>query len=279
MKPIIVGTDFSEGSYMALELAIDVANRFQSDIILIWARREKLLFNDEQLDVMTNLAQDKLKMLCDKYQPMMKYGELRWQITNGKVSSALATTASRELASMIIIGTNGASGFEKYVIGSQAARIVQDAPCPVLTVRQGYDFHKHLDCIVVPIRINANSRQKIPPAASMAKIFDSEVKILGLLDMKEDASALRTYVQQSVDYLDKEGVRYQTEIRPYSNYCDTVMAYCDEIKADLVVINTEQDRIISQFFLGTNAQQIVHRSQIPVLCIHPADYINVASKV
>jgi nucleotide-binding universal stress UspA family protein len=279
MKPIIVGTDFSEGSYMALELAIDVANRFQSDILLIWARREKLLFNDEQLDVMTNLAQDKLKMLCDKYQPLMKYGEIRWQITNGKVSSALATTASRELASMIIIGTNGASGFEKYVIGSQAARIVQDAPCPVLTVRQGYDFHKHLDRIVVPIRINANSRQKVPPAASMAKIFDSEVRVLGLLDMKEDASALRTYVQQSVDYLDKEGVRYQTEIRPYSNYCDTVMDYCDEIKADLVIINTEQDRIISQFFLGTNAQQIVHRSQIPVLCIHPADYINVAAKV
>ena len=114
MKPIIVGTDFSEGSYMALELAIDVANRFQSDIILIWARREKLLFSDEQLDTMTNLAEDKLQMLCDKYQPAMKYGKMRWQITNGKVAPALATTATRELASMIIIGTNGASGFEKY---------------------------------------------------------------------------------------------------------------------------------------------------------------------
>ena len=47
MKPIIVGTDFSEGSYVALELAVDVANRLQSDIILIWARREKLLFSNE----------------------------------------------------------------------------------------------------------------------------------------------------------------------------------------------------------------------------------------
>ena len=43
------------------------------------------------------------------------------------------------------------------------------------------------------------------------------------------------------------------------------------INADLVVINTEQDRIISQLFLGTNAQQIVHNSQLPVLCVHPAD--------
>ncbi len=279
MKPIIVGTDFSEGSYMALELAIDVANRFQSDIILIWARREKLLFSDEQLDTMTNLAQDKLQMLCDKYQPAMKYGKMRWQITNGKVAPALATTATRELASMIIIGTNGASGFEKYWIGSQAVRIVQDSPCPVLTVRQGYNFHKKLERIVVPLRVNANSRQKVPPAASMAKIFDSEVHILALLDMKEEEGTLKAYVQQAIDYLEKEGVEYKVETREYSNYCDTVMNYCDDIKADLVVINTEQDRIISQIFLGTNAQQIVHRSQIPVLCIHPADYINVASKV
>ena len=264
---------------MALELAVDVANRFQSDIILIWARREKLLFSDEQLSTMTNLAEDKMQMLCDKYQPLMKYGHIRWQISNGKVAPALATTATRELASMIIIGTNGASGFEKYWMGSQAVRIVQDSPCPVLTVRQGYDFHKHLDRIVVPIRVNANSRQKVPPAASMAKIFDSEVFLLGLLDTKEDQSDLRTYMQQSVDYLEKEGVRYHTETREYSNYCDTVLYYAEEINADLLVINTEQDRIISQIFLGTNAQQIVHRSQIPVLCIHPADYINVSARV
>lgn len=113
----------------------------------------------------------------------------------------------------------------------------------------------------------------------MAKIFDSEVHILALLDMKEEEGTLKAYVQQAIDYLEKEGVEYKVETREYSNYCDTVMNYCDDIKADLVVINTEQDRIISQIFLGTNAQQIVHRSQIPVLCIHPADYINVASKV
>ena len=279
MKSIIVGTDFSEGSYVALELAVDVANRLQCGIMLVWVKREKKLFTNDQLDMMTNLAKDKLEELCNKYSPMMKHGKIHNEILTGKVSTAIAEAAKRELSPMIIIGTNGASGFEKYFIGSQAARIVQDSPCPVLTIRQGYDFHKRLERIVCPIRVNANSRQKVPPAASIAKIFDSEVRILGLLDMKEDESALRTYVQQSVDYLEKEGIRYQTEIRPYSNYCDTVMAYCDDIKADLVVINTEQDRIISQIFLGTNAQQIVHRSQIPVLCIHPADYINVAAKV
>lgn len=279
MKPIIVGTDFSKGSYIALELAIDVANRFQSDIILIWARREKMLFSSEQIDTMSNLAEERLQELCDKYNPLMEHGKMRWQITNGRVAPALATTATRELASMIIIGTNGASGFEKYWMGSQAVRIVQDSPCPVLTVRQGYDFHKQLERIVVPIRVNSNSRQKVPPAATMARVFDSEVHVLGLLSTKEEESSLKTYVAQSTDFLEKEGVRYRVELRPYSNYCDTVLNYAEEVNADLLVINTEQDRFLSQIFLGTNAQQIVHRAQIPVLCIHPADYINVAARV
>ena len=279
MKSIIVGTDFSEGSFAALELAIDVANRMQCDILLVWVRREKLLFSGEQLDTMNNLAKDKLQMLCEKYRPLMKHGTIHSRIISGKVSTAIAETAKRELSPMIIIGTNGASGFEKYVIGSQAARIVQDAPCPVLTMRQGFDFHKKLERIVVPLRVNSNSRQKVPPAASMAKIFGSEVHILGLLDLKEEESALRTYISQSADYLEHEGVPYHFETRTYSTYSDTVLKYADEIQADMVIINTEQDRVISQFFLGTNAQQIVHKSQIPVLCIHPEDYINVAAKV
>ncbi len=279
MKSIIVGTDFSEGSYVALELAVDVANRLQCGILLVWVKREKKLFTSDQLEVMTHLAEDKLAELCKKYNPLMKHGTIHSSILTGKVSTAIAETAQRELAPMIVIGTNGASGFEKYFIGSQAARIVQDSPCPVLTMRQGYNFHKSLERIVCPIRVNANSRQKVPPAATMAKIFGSEVHVLGLLDLKEEESALRTYVGQSIDYLEKEGVPYHFEIRNYSSYSDTVLSYADEIKADLVIINTEQDKLISQFFLGTNAQQVVHKSQIPVLCIHPADYINVAAKV
>ena len=279
MKSIVVGTDFSEGSFVALELATDIANRMQCDLHLVWVRREKMLFTGEQMDMLTKLATDKLQELSEKYSPLMTAGNLNYSIVNGRVSTALAEVARREMSPLIVIGTNGASGFERYVIGSQASRIVQDSPCPVLTMRQGYDFHKRLERIVVPIRVNANSRQKVPPAATMARIFNSEVLLLGLLDLKEEESALRTYLNQGVDYLERENVAYKVEIRSYSNYCDAVLNYSDEQKADLVVINTEQDRVISQFFLGTNAQQVVHKSQIPVLCIHPEDYINVAAKV
>lgn len=276
MKTIIVGTDFSKGSFVAIEIAIDIANKLHTDVKIVWVEREKMLINEEQQTTMHNLAQDKLQTLCDQHQGKMQYGKLKWEIVHGKVSSALATAAAHASAPMIVIGTNGASGFEKYWMGSTAVRIVQESRCPVLTIREGFNFHKSLERIVVPIRVNSNSREKVPPAAKMAKIFDSEIHILGLIDNPSDAQSLRVYMQQTSDFLKQEGVRHTSTVKKYSNYSDTVLRYADDVKADLVVINTEQDKIIAQMFLGTNAQQIVHKSQIPVLCIHPQDIINVA---
>ena len=34
----------------------------------------------------------------------------------------------------------------------------------------------------------------------------------------------------------------------------------------------------AQIFLGTNAQQIVHNAQLPVLCVHPNDKIFTLTK-
>ena len=269
MRSIIVGTDFSKGSYIALDLAIDIANKIHCDIKIVWAKREKLLMDEEQQTVMNLLAEEKLKQLCNDYQPRMKNGKVRWDICSGRVAAVIAREARHENAPMIVIGTNGASGFEKYWMGSTAVRIVQEAPVPVLTIREGFNFHKDLERIVVPIRVNA--RQKVPPAATMAKLFGSEIHLLGLQESTEEAAQLRAYMVQTAEFLDHEGVRHVATVQKYTNYSDAVLGYAESINADLVVINTEQDRIISQLFLGTNAQQIVHNSQFPVLCVHPAD--------
>ena len=276
MKAILVGTDFSEESLVALEIAVDIANKLECDIKVVWVQREKLLIDDATQRVMVNLAESKLRDMCAEHQPKMKYGTIRWEICKGKVAPVINREARHNNSPMVVIGANGASGFEKYWMGSTAVRIVQEAPVPVLTIRRGFDFHKPLERIVVPLRVNINSRQQVSPAANMAKLFGSEIHILGLYDDNEQQNELQIYIKQATDLLDREGVPHVTEIREYSNYSDTVLEYSEEIKADLIVINTEQDRIISQLFLGTNAQQIVHKSQLPVLCFHPADIFNFA---
>ena len=125
MKSVIVGTDFSKGSYVALEVAVDIANQLGSDIKLLWVKKEKKLLSGEQMEMTAHLAEEKLQQLCEKYQPNMRKGKIEWQILSGKVATCIADEARKEDSPMIVIGTNGASGFEKYWMGITAVRIVQ----------------------------------------------------------------------------------------------------------------------------------------------------------
>lgn len=276
MSSIIVGTDFSKGSFVALEVAIDIARALHVDISLIWVQQERMLSSEEEKATLARLAENKLQELCEQHREALPGQKITYEICHGKVSTVLAEKAKAEMAPMIVIGTNGASGFEKYWMGSTAVRIVQEASCPTLSIREGFDFHKSLERIVVPIRVSTSSREKVRPAVKMAKIFNSEIHILGLLSTPAESATLHAYMQQAANYIENEGIKCVSVTKKSNNLCDSILTYADEVKADLLVIHTEQDQFLSQLFLGTNAQQIVHKSQIPVLSSHPEDYINFA---
>ena len=276
-RTIIVGTDFSKGSYVALELAVDIANKIHADIQLMWICREKMLYTDDQNNYVRNLATQKMDDLCEKYQPQLNGTTITPIIMQGKVAPMLAAQADKVKASMIVIGTNGASGFEKYWMGSTAVRIVQEATCPVLSIREGFNFHKSLERILVPLNMSTNSRQKLPVAVKMAKAFGSQINILGQYENTSQAQTVNIYIKQAETFLQKQNIQYTTEIMQSKSLADDVLSYADTISADLIVISTEQDQVLSSLFIGTTAQQLVHHSLIPILSVHPAD-INSAAR-
>ena len=277
MRSIIVGTDFSKGSLVALEIATEMANVLKTDICLMWVQQANGLLGlnyDKQTET---LARQRLEEIVADYGKRMTVGKMYFEIARGKVAATISNRAKELNAPIIVIGTNGASGYEKYVMGSTAARIVQESPCPTLTVREGYSFANGIRKIVLPLRPNSdNTRQKVPPTAEIARIFNAEVCMLGLYNYPEELAELRVYLDQSSQFLTKEGVKHTAAMQQCTNYCDAVIEFSEGMKADMMVINTEQDKVVQGIFLGTNAQQIVHKSQIPVLCVHPNDVFNVA---
>ena len=270
-RTIIVGTDFSKGSYVALELAVDIANKMKPDIQLVWVCREKMLYTDDQNNYVRNLATQKMEDLCEKYQAKLPNTKIESFIVQGKVAPVIASMAQKVNALMIVIGTNGASGFEKYWMGSTAVRIVQEATCPVLSIREGFNFHKDLERILVPLNMTTNSRQKLPVAVKMAKAFGATIHVLGQYENSSQAQTIGIYMKQAETFLQKQNIKYIAETMQSKTLADDMLAYADTISADLIVISTEQDQVLSSLFIGTTAQQLVHHSLIPVLSVHPAD--------
>ncbi len=281
MKEIIVAIDFSKGSLYALELAIDIANKTSANIMMVWVDSNADADSDHfgSGNEMRNDAKMHIEKIQKEYQPKLVNSTLSYKLRKGRVYSEIANQAKYNDADLIIAGTHGASGFEKMWMGSNAFRIVTYAPCPVITIRHGFNFNKKLEKIILPIDSSTDTRQKVPFASKMAKYFDAEIHILGLYTttLKAIRRKVDTYVAQVEHYMVENNVKFVSNFMEADNTTTTTIEYSQQVNADLIVIMTEQEKTAANFWLGPYAQQMVNNSPIPVLSIQPIE-INNASR-
>jgi len=62
------------------------------------------------------------------------------------------------------------------------------------------------------------------------------------------------------------------------NPTDATIEYATKVDANLIVIMTDQTTSFKNLFLGPYAEQMIHRSPIPVMSIKPKDLISVMSR-
>jgi len=272
MKKIIVPIDFSKDSLNALQHAIWIANLVDADIRIVHVTKTKnfeMPFYIENFDKMVGKSlKDFMEMIYKKYKAKVK-NKLDYKIRVGKVYREIVNQAKYDDAYMIVMGTHGVSGFEEMWIGSNAYRVVSNAPCPVLTIRHGF-----LKCmvgnIVLPIDVSADTRKKVPFSTEIAKYLKSTVHVLLVTESNSPTikKKVEGYGKQVVDYLKKSGVKYVLASETGDNLTDVTIEYANTIGADMISIMSEQSSTTSNLWLGAYAQQMVNHSPLPVLCHH-----------
>ncbi len=280
---ILVAVDFSTGSLHALDLAVDIANKMKSDLTIVWVdnKSEKdtlVLSTQPKNEAMNQETKSLMEKLAGDYKSKLLFGKLDYKIRKGKVYSEIAEEAKQIEANLIVAGTHGESGFEKLWMGSNAFKIVTYAPCPVITVRQDFNFQKKLERIILPIDSSIDTRQKVASAKIFAKIFDAEVHIIALYTTTLVSIRRRVdnYVESVKKVLEEEHVKCVVAQVPAKNVTEDTIKYAEKAQADLIIIMTEQERTAANWLLGPYAQQMVHNSPLPVLSIQPKEIYKVS---
>jgi len=152
---IVAATDFSEDSNLALSYAQELATKFTAEVVVLHVDQPlaPVMMTPElgpamDIGAMGRIAEEQ-RMLAQKELDKIA-GNLR---TSGlKVKSLLKVgspfleilhTAQSEVADLIVLGTHGRTGLAHVLMGSVAERVVQKAPCPVLTIRHPDRKFKH----------------------------------------------------------------------------------------------------------------------------------------
>lgn len=139
IQKILVGSDFSSYSERALDYALNFAEKFGAEILLIHVIES---FNYSVTDSMTVVGHEKAlsvtaaALLENQMKRLNNLAiNLESHLTHGSPYQEIIKKAEEDEVDLIVLGTHGRSGMEHLLLGSVAERVVRTASCPVLTVR------------------------------------------------------------------------------------------------------------------------------------------------
>ncbi len=143
-RRILHPTDFSRASRPAFERAVKLARQEGAELLIVHVMVPPAPFvgdgyvspkTYEDLEAAARKsAESQLKTVLARAK---KAGaRARAILTEGIPVEQIVRAAKGKRADLIVIGTHGRTGFSRFFLGSVAERVVQLAPCPVLTVRK-----------------------------------------------------------------------------------------------------------------------------------------------
>ncbi len=279
---ILVPIDFSEQSLIALGQSYNLARLTMADITLINVIEEsfQLPFFSKETD--TKSIEKKIQKELDKLAAdvTQKAGiRVKTLISKGKVYEEIQKAARKLKTSFIIMGTNGSQGLKKF-IGSNALRVIREAPCPVITIK-GKKHRTGCKNIVLPLDLTKETREKINKSIEIARLFSSQIHLVTVLSTDDEfiVKKLKRQMVQVHDHIEENDISCTMEYLPDDNLTDAVINYSKKIKADLIMIMTQEENWTDLMFISSSAQQIINSSDIPVLSIRPMERKNTTLSV
>ena len=143
LKNILVATDFSEPSAVALAYGRDLARSYGArlhvlhvieDVMIRYSSEIGFALPELQADLEKAARRDLDALIAEDDRRTMEV--VSTIETSVNIPGAIVAYARECDIDLIVTGTHGRGAVSHLLMGSVAERVVRSAPCPVLTVRE-----------------------------------------------------------------------------------------------------------------------------------------------
>lgn len=282
---ILVPVNFSDQSLIALEQTFNLAILSKAEIILLYVNKLSSsiwnIFSKDEQDAFTGKINEKL---CWLAHDLSKDRDLnvRPVIRTGKVHEEVLRLAKEESVSFIVMGTSPSKNMMEKIIGNTTFRVVREASCPVITIKG--EHHRNVcDHIILPLDLSKETREKVSHAIRFAQLFNSTIHAVSVMSTKNKTQLkkLNGQLQQVVKFIKQAGVACTAELIDVGSDNEKIaLALIDHAhreKGDLMIIMTQQENEIVEYFVGSMASEIIFLSDVPIMSIVPTFKHNYSS--
>ena len=145
---ILVATDGSEEARLALQTAVDLAERTSSELHVVTVRRTHPvgsyeIYNEEVTKGLRRQAQEVLDEQVKKIEEDGGTVAGAHHKVSDRPDEAIVHLSEELGAGLVVMGSRGRGGLRRALMGSVSDSVVRHAHCPVLVVRPDKSIEGH----------------------------------------------------------------------------------------------------------------------------------------
>jgi len=206
---ILVPTDFSERSEIAIKMAGEFVDLFGCTVDLIHVIPLIKYFSEsmDPLGVPFSLekhiypqclenSHDKLEQLANKYIKKEYRGKLL-SVIERKPSEAISHQANTMEYDLVLMSSRGEHD-SIHVMGGTTEKVIRYSKIPVLTVNESMRMD-NVKTILVPVDFSDLSLFSVIPAFELAKELEATIDLLNIVELYSAGSDMVPYVPTAID--------------------------------------------------------------------------------
>jgi nucleotide-binding universal stress UspA family protein len=290
---ILFATDFSPSSSPAFRYAVEWAKVFEAQLTLFHGLSLQPGLDidagiaQRYLDEQRKVAEEHLQQLLTEARQQIAHTEI--ELRTGLASAQICDVARAHKSDLIITGTHGWTGFNRVVFGSIAERVIQRAPCPVLSIPDRspeelagvHTLTIQPRQIVLPIDFSDCSMDAYEYGVQMAKWFDASLTLVYAieplsysldfslthpLEDKANRKRIEQRLEKLIMVLIEQGLsaRYELVNQPSM---EAIFKACASQEADLIIMGTHGRKGLPRLILGSTTAQVLQHSPYPILTV------------
>ncbi|OAB80547.1 universal stress protein [Cochleicola gelatinilyticus] len=268
MKRILVPTDFSSQAENALKVAVQLAQKHNSEIYLLHsmeipmhlatthggAKPEAIFF--------IKLAEKKFNELLEK--PYLQEIEIHEAIGHGEIYNDIGLAVEKSKIDLVVMGSHGANGFKEMFIGSNTEKVVRTSKVPVLVIKNEHKTFEVTD-FVFATDFTEECRWSFNEALKFAKAADAKIHLLyintpaGFKTTEEANTIMNGFVKGM------GAENYTLNIYNANSVEKGVLQFARDSKAQLIGMSTHGRKGLSHFFNGSISEDLVNHANMPVI--------------
>lgn len=280
MKNILIPTDFSENSWNAVKYALAFFKNTTCDFYLLhvtliynYASGESPIMPLPAIEVIdkTILKQAKtnLKKLVKKITQLPPNPKHKFYTLNNYdyFIDAVRNHVAEKNIDLIVMGTKGASGLKKAMIGSNTGDLITRVKCPVLIVPENAVF-KEVEEIAFPTDYHLFYQTKIlNNILEFIKMHDSTLRIVHIAKKNEE---ITDFQLENKEFLKNFFAEEKHSFHKISNKKieDGVQNFVESRDIDMIIMVAKNLNLFQRILFRPTVEEISYHTDVPFLVLH-----------